>query len=236
MEFPKEILNMSVRDMISAASQKRAGEIRRNSDGNLVKVVRLTLDLTTARTAQNPYPINFAFQSVRVETATDSSTNVLVSFGSPSLIQTDNYVKMIVNDSLNMDDTINSANLVWSAQSGKSITLLFFLDIKFQSGSQISVNSGGVSINDGSAFSTALVTLLTATATQIFSSNTSRKTGTFVNDSTGTIWVGGSSVADSGANKGIPVLAGQSFVWRNTAALYGYHSAGYSQLATMEET
>ena len=232
----KDILSMTVREFKNAVAQQRAAEIRRNSDGNNVRILRMTLDLTTARTAQNPYPIGFAFSSVRVETATDSSTFVNISFGSPSVIQTDNYCKLIINDAINLDDTINSANLVWTAQSGKSITLIFFLDTHFQSGSQLSLTAGGISVSEGSAFSTAVVSLTAATATQIFASNTSRKVSQFYNDSGASIWVGGSSVSSSGSNKGFEILPGEKFFWRNTAALYGYSVAGYATLATLEET
>lgn len=236
MEFSHDMLGMSVRDFVSAVSLKRSSEIRRNSDLNPVKVIRVSIDLTTARSEGNPFPVKFPFSSLRVEAATDSLTNCQLSLGSDAGLQMQNYSKLVLNDSMEFDDTINAAFLTWSAQSGKTMTLVFYVDCKFRSGSQLSLNAGGVSISEGSAFAQAIVSLTADRAVEIFSSNANRKVGQFYNDSGASIWVGGSSVTNTGSTKGFEILPGEKFFWKNSSALYGYSVAGFSALSTLEET
>jgi hypothetical protein len=142
---------------------------------------------------------------------------------------------MKLNDVFNSDQPVASSNFYWSAQSGKSITLVFFTSATFSSGSQIVSFSGGVNIADGSAFAQSQLALTAATATQIFAASATRKVGTFQNTSGASVWVGNSTTTSSGSTIGIEVRAGDSFQWRNSAALYGYSVAG-GNISVIEES
>jgi hypothetical protein len=128
------------------------------------------------------------------------------------------------NDSFIFDSMISSAFLYWDAQSGKSLTLCFATTGEFYPGSQISVVSGGVSITEGSALSSALlgsagnaasVSVTSASAVQICAADSSRKKLTFYTNAD--LWVGDASVAVG--SRGIPVYAGY-FEWPSQATLY----------------
>lgn len=187
-------------------------------------IMVVDIDLTTARTIENPYTIGFPFKSVFVRNATDSSVSIKLRPWSSDSLQGDITLKN--NDSFLFGLSVARAFLSWGAQSGKTIQLIFSLRGEFRSGSQVSSTSGGVSISRGSAQSTSTFTFTAATATQIFSSNTTRKLGTWVNETGATVWIGPSTVTNSGSTKGVPVAPGQTLQWENSASLYGYSVAG----------
>ena len=186
---------------------------------------RLTFDLTTARTEADAYPVPFGFKCVYVELATDTSTTI--NLKPNTKISNVGYMSLGRKDVLDFESRLNGAFLYWSAQSAKSITLVFMFDASFKSGSQISQNSGGVSINEGSSFDAQTrVTLAATTAAAIFPANTDRKVGVGENNSGADIYVGSATVTNSGATRGILLPHGGQIIWKNTAALYGYSVAG----------
>lgn len=197
-------------------------------------VQKMTIDLTTARLSTQPYKIGFPFKSIYVQTATDVYASVNVKLLTQDSSQSSFPMKL--NDSFNNEFPIAEAYLDWEAQSGKSITLIFFLDSEYRSGSQISVTGGGVSINDGSSITgPTRVTLAATTAAAIAPADTLRKVATLYNDSGADIFLGDSSVTDSGATKGIPWANGTILYWRNTGALYGYSVAGGNVIRNEEK-
>lgn len=186
---------------------------------------RLSLDLTTAKTEANALKIGFGFKCIYVELATDTST--LVSFKPSVRSQNVSYLQLGRKDVIDFDHRIDGGFLFWSAQAAKTMTLVFILEASFKSGSQISQNSGGVSINEGSAVGApTAVTLAAATAAAILPSDLDRKVSTLQNNTGADLWVGSATVTNAGATMGIKIASGQTLVWKNTAALYGYSVAG----------
>ena len=190
----------------------------------------MVLTLTTARTEQNPVEVLFPFQSILVEQATDTNTYIFMKFGSkesgtPSLRleQRDGYES----------DLPGKAYLHWDAQPGKTITLKFFLLGRFKSGKQTLVNSGGVSINEGSSVTTqAKVTIGAATAAAIAPSDSTRKKTTLQNKTGAILWIGDSSVTNA---TGIEVPVDGIIYWQNTSALYGYSVLGGDVMRMLED-
>lgn len=193
------------------------------------EVQKVVLDLSTGNdgtsgAGNNPYKLSFPFKSVYVQDATDYLTQVSLYPNTQDTIQSG--VPLAIKDVLVFDTPQSKSFLKWPAQSGKTMTLFFLVSGKFQSGSFLSIIGGGVAIVEGSAMTHGPVALTTATATVIFSQNSGAKVRTIQNTTGASIWVGGSTVSNAGANIGIEVLPGAIFQWRNTAALYGYSVAG----------
>lgn len=189
-------------------------------------VQSVTLDLATARLPTNPYEVKFPFISIYVADATDVLANINMAPNSRDSFQS--LIPLKKNDSWTRREPLAQAFLSWEAQAGKTLTLLFFVDSEFRSGSQISVSGGGVSINDGSTFTTTRVSLTAATAGAVVSANPSRKIASVQNNTGAQVWFGNSSVSNTGSNLGFKVEAGGVLQWRNTAALYAYSVAGGS--------
>jgi hypothetical protein len=196
-------------------------------------IQKITLDLSTAVNEANAKKLGFAFKAIYVEETTDSSVEVSFKPNSNDSYQSALLLKQ--NDALNFDDTQASGFLYWDAQSGKSITLVFLVNAQFSSGKMVVQNAGGVSISEGTSFSTAPVTLGAAAATLIVASNADRTTANIQNNTGSPIWVGGSTVTNAGATLGYMVGPGASIEWRNSAALYGYSVAGGPVLVLEEE-
>lgn len=188
-------------------------------------VQTITLDLSTAVLSTNPYKIRFPFRSIFIRDATDVYVSINVQVQSQDSYQS--AFAMTKNDGWVADYPVTEAYLYWSAQSGKTITLVLFTDSAFKSGSQISVTGGGVSIVEGSALTgPTRVTLSAATAGIIAPALSTRKVATLQNKTGASLYIGDSSVTDSGATEGIELVANAVFYWKNTGALYGYSAAG----------
>lgn len=221
----KEILTtQNTQAILNMADQIRKAAIFEGSTQKPFGVQSLTLDLATAQLRTMPFKVGFPFKSVYVSSATDVLANINLIPQTQDSYQS--AVPLKLNDSWSREEPLAEAYLYWTAQAGKTITLHFFVDSEFRSGSQISQTGGGVSIIDGSSFTTSRVTLTAATATSVLSADTTRKQCNIQNNTGGDVWFGGSSVSNTGANLGQRVSAGAIFVWRNTAALYAYSVAG----------
>lgn len=215
-----------VQAILAEVRDKARARIFEGSTQKPFQVQKIVLDLSTARLETDPFQINFAFRSFYVEDATDVNVNAFLKPTTRDSVQS--FFKIKKNDSWASDFPISSAYLHWDAQSSKSITIVFFTDAEFRSGSQISVTGGGVSIVEGTSFTTEQVDLTASTATQVCASDSTRKMATIQNNTGGDVFFGGSSVSETGANMGIRISAGDSFEWRNTAALYAYSATGGS--------
>lgn len=221
----REILTKNVSDAIlSAADQIKKAAIFEGSTQKPFKIQRMDLTLTTAVLSTNPMKIGFPFKSVYVCTASDVLANVSMLPETQDSYQS--AIPLVRNDVWTSDEPVSSGYLYWAAQSGRTISLLFFVDSEFRSGSQISVTGGGVSIVEGSAFTTSRVDLTAATATSVVASDSSRKLVSVQNNTGADVWFGTSSVSNTGANLGQRLAAGGIFQWRNTGALYAYSVAG----------
>ena len=213
-------------------AQQQANIFRGNTQRPFA-IQSMTLPLDTAAGVGNPYKIGFPFRSIFVRTATDSITTV--SLQPDSIDSFQSAVPLTINDSMDFETVVSSAFLTWTAQAGKTITLVFFVDAAFRSGSQLSVSSGGVSISEGTAVTTTLKTFVAATQLSVFASSTLRKVGTFQNNTGNSVWMGPTGVTNSGSSIGIEVPAGGTFIWKNTAQLFGYSVLGGTGVI-MEET
>jgi len=221
-------MDMITPDVVNAILAK-AREVDSASifEGNTARpfeIQGVTLDLSTAKDPSDPFKINFPFKSIYISTATD--TGVSVNFRPNSRDSFQTSVPLSLKDSHIFTKPISGGFLDWSAQSGKTITILFFLSSEFRSGSQISVTSGGLVINEGTSVTTSPLTLVAATSTQVVAADTTRKNLVVQNNTGADVWFGPVGVTNTGATLGIKVGAGGSFVWKNTAALYAYSVAG----------
>jgi len=195
--------------------------ISRGDDAYIAQALQLnpsairvqTIDLSTAPT--NPVLVNFPFKSVYVASASDSSA--LVSMRPFSDSENNDYAPLRLKDSVGWDYSISRCFLTWTAQAGKTMTLVFFTDAKFTSGSfntQVTSSLDGTSIND---FSSVTVT---ADGTAKLIDSTHNVIEVF-NEGPGDLWVGGSGVsAAAGAEKGYRLPAGYGKRYRNSGSLY----------------
>lgn len=187
-------------------------------------VFRITLDLTKERVIDDPYIVNKAFKSVFVESSTDPSARIFVRPTTNSSEQ--DYFGLGYKDSWTVSSVVPKGFFHWPAQNG-TMTLVFFSDSEFRSGSQVSLTSGGVSISEGSSFTQlAPMTLAATTKTQILPQNFLRKVAMVTNRTAGDLYIGGPSVSNAGADEGFSISVGATIEWRNSSALYAYSPSG----------
>lgn len=221
----KEIFTPEIaKAIVDQANRVSKASIFEGSTQKPFKIQRIDLTLTTAQLATNPYKIGFPFKSVYICSASDVLANVSLLPETQDSYQS--AIPLKQNDSWTTDEPVSGAFLYWSAQTTKTISILFFIDSEFRSGSQISQTGGGVAIIDGSSFTQSAVALTAATATLVMAGDTTRKSISVQNNTGADVWFGNSTVSNTGANLGQRVAAGGIFVWRNTSALYGYSVAG----------
>lgn len=188
---------------------------------NPFTVQTITIPLDKARDVGNPLTLNIPHRSIYVQDATDVNVTASVQMQSRDSINSTFTIRK--NDAWTNDSIIPQVNLSWSAQAGKTITLVFFYNTEFRSGSQISVTGGGVLVSEGSSYSDQILTLSIGTQTLVFASDSTRFVGVIQNTTSYSIWVGSSTVTSSGLTRGYEIPPGASFEWKNTAALYAYH-------------
>lgn len=206
-------------------------QMRSNVANRPTEVQVLNLDLSKAKSADDPLQINLTFRSIFVRDASDTNTQVFLRPISRDTTQ--EPFSMNKNDSFVMPMPI-AGFLHWDAQPGKTMKIILYATGEFRSGSQISQNGGGVSINEGSSASMGTVSLVAAAAAvAIAPSNLNRKTALIQNNVAGDIYVGADNTVT--AATGIRIAAGQQFAWRNTAALFGF-SAAAGAVVRLEET
>ncbi len=194
-----------------------------------------TYALDTAVLASNPIIVP-QFQSVYVSSATDQNVSVSLALSNRSLEGMNNAVPLTQNAGVGLPRPISGGYLFWSAQSGKTITLMFLKRGIFQSGKLVSVNSGGITISEGSAIATRTVASLpsiTSTRGIILPALATRIAETLYNGDSFNYYLGDVTVTvPSGASPGIPLLPGQSMIWKNTAALYAITDGSTIALAS----
>lgn len=225
-----DVLNLkglTLQDLINSINKSQEASVRRFSDQRPRMAQRIVLDLSTEKTAQDPFVVSNPFNGFYVETASDSNTNVKLSFGSLDSYSTENYTTVKLKDQAFSPLEVKQAVLTWPAQSGKTLTIVFYLGIEYRSGSLVSVNSGGVTISEGSSLDSnllsggvALVSVLT-TATKILDASTTRNVALLYFDAD--VWVGDASVAVGTRGEYVPM---GSYKFMNTAALYAISAVG----------
>lgn len=211
--------------------------VRSTSDTIPFRQQRIVLDLTTAASRGNPYKIGFPFTALRVETATDNDVNVRLSLNSDTDQQIDNYTKLVKNDSMEFSSPQYNGWLTWTAQSGKSITLILYVDVAFRSGTQTSTLSGGVVISAGSGMTPQTSVSVATTATLIFASSSSRYKNTIQNLGSNDVYISGVNTVtdDTGSTPGILLQPGASYEWINSGACYGIAKGAASTVSINTE-
>lgn len=223
----RDIMTKEVSDAIlKTADEIKLARVYEASTQKPYSVQIVTLKLDAATLPTNPYKIGFKFKSFFVVGATDSSVSVNLKVNSRDDLQSSFPIK--INDSCDFDNMVAEAYIDWSAQATKTITIVFFTDAAFRSGSQLSISSGGVSIFDGSTISGPFrIAVPAVTATIIIAQNTSRKVATLQNKTGALLYIGGPFVGAVGsANEGIAFPDQSIIKWNNTGALYGWSVAG----------
>lgn len=195
-------------------------------------VFRITLDLSKEQSIDDPRVINKAFKSVFIESATDPSSRIFMRPTTNSSEQ--DYFGLGYKDSWTVSAVVPKGFIHWPAQNG-TMTLVFFSDSEFRSGSQVSLTSGGLSINEGSSVQGPLaVTLAAGVAAEIAPQDFNRKVAIIQNKTGGDIFIGASNTVNATTNEGIKIVADGLIEWRNTAALCGF-SLGGGKVTRIEE-
>jgi hypothetical protein len=211
--------------ILQGAGLLKRAQIFEGNTQHPLKVIPITIALDTAKLSTDPFKIGFPFKSLFVSDATDTAVQVSLIPGARDSLQ--GAITLSKKDSWDSDAMVAEAYLYWSAQASKSITLLFFVDSSFRSGSQISVTAGGVSISSGSSATQASVNLAATTAAAIAPALSTRKQATIQNLSGADLYVGAdNTITDTASTGSIRIADGGIIVWQNTGALYGYSVAG----------
>lgn len=208
--------------LIETKNKEIAAQIYNTAINNPFELQVFPIDLSVVRTLANPFVIPFAFKSIAFKNGTTAQSNCNVQFNSQdSGLSSLNFTS---NDNLSSDFMFDSGYITNTAQPGQSIVCYVFTKSSFRSGSYI--NSGTVQIAPAAAFAITNPVLVAASATSIIAQNTSRQKITVQNNSGASVWLGGSSVTNSGANRGLEVINGNSVEINSTARWYAYSVAG----------
>ena len=225
--MPEIMSPKTARFIVDQASELERAKLLINSTQRPYHFSQLVIALDTAKLSTDPLKIGFPFKGVTVLTTSDSTTTVSMRIGS-----NDDLAPLIAlrqNNTLNFDEPVNEAYISWTAQVGKSLTLLFAIDCVMNIGVATTAITGGIFQQDGTAVNPiASVSMATGIATAIAPSLSTRKSCSLVNNTGGTIYLGGDNTvtADATATGGIPTTAGSVFQWRNTAALWAVSATG----------
>jgi hypothetical protein len=228
-----QLTDESAKQVLAERNLEQKASLRdknRQAPANFVKLGPYALGV--AGTIEIPGP----FQSVMMKSATDDNVEVSIILNDKNNYTIQNAFPMNRNESLFFKDPILRAWLKWSAQSGKTATFYVAVDAEIRSGKITTVQSGGVSINEGTSVETEVVTLAAGAATELFEEDANAKVRSFRNDTGGPLYLGPSTVTNAGATKGFEVAAGEIFEWRNTSALYAYNGGAAADVVTMTQT
>lgn len=213
-------------------SDKLFEQTRYSTDVRPTSQYRIKLDLTNARTAVNPYKIGFPWKSIFVEDASDSLVEVRLSVHVNDQFNMDNYKVLNFNSQFKSQYQISAGFLTWDAQPGKSMTLILFTDIDFDSGRTISVASGGTAVVWGDSHVQTNPTI-TNTPSMILPADADRKGAYIQNYGAVSVYVGPTNLVTTGlpyspsnTNKGIEIPVGASFWYASTGELWCVGFAG----------
>lgn len=206
-----------------------------SSVGNNQEARVVTIDCTTAKLSTDPYVIGFPFRSFVVISATDSNVTVNLKLSTQDSYQ--DSIPLKKGTALTLPYPIGKGFIDFTAQAAKSITILFLVTGEFRTNILDLVNSGGVTISQGSTVATSTVSTVTSTAAALLALDTARKNTTIQNQGSIPIFIGGATVTVStGASPGIQIDPGVSLEWKNTAALYAVATGTNANIAVMAET
>ena len=203
--------------------QNQASIIGDGAEQNSPLIVQV-IALDTARDITNPLILDFPFQSVTVQTATDQNTNVLISFNTRTTEGTANGLTLKNNSVCNFPYSVARAYLWWAAQAGKTVTLAFLRTGNFTTGNNITSISGGVVVQEGGTITTrtlASLPAISSTAGILCPADATRICEYITNQDGFNYYLGDASVTKPGGlNPGITMTPGSIYILRNTGALY----------------
>lgn len=190
----------------------------------------VTFDLSTAVIAGQEKELSFGFQSFVVLDATDNNVSVNIKLGSNDSYNDAFAIKK--NYQINLPLPVQKAYFTWSAQSSKSITILFMTRGLLTTNNIVASSTGQSTPYVGDTVTTQSGAQVTTSAAVLFAADSSRKLMTIQNQSGQSIWIGGSTVTvGGGAVPGIEIKPDGYFEWASSAACYAITS-GSSTAAT----
>lgn len=217
-------------DVIKQSNQvQNAAGIQESIDSRKTRVRVYNVTLTNAQAEFDSLRIDYPFKGIWIQTATDSNANISVIANSQREGQLSNAFTMRRNDFIKFEDYCSGAQIYWAAQSGKTMTIVVFIEGEVRPGSLISQISGGVQVLEGSSVDTdrlgssgnAATVAVTTTAAIVLPANSARVKAEIYFD--GPCWLGDSAVA---VNRGIRMPSAGLYEWKNTGALYAIAEAG----------
>lgn len=232
--------SMTEQEIISNFLNRLEALTRLNSDSRPRLQLRVPLPLDVAATISNPTKVSGVFTGFYVESATDTATTVNLSTTSPETANLANFTTLRLNDASGFEQPVKDVYLTWTAQPGKTVTIVFYTGMNFIPGSKISVTSGGVAVSDGSSSVTAMTqTQITNSITQILASDSNRISATVTNMGPMPCVVGGSTVqwpSQNATTPGTVLGVGESIKWQNVGALYAQGNVRLSSPVTWVQT
>lgn len=181
------------------------------------KVQTYLIDLSTAKTEQDPFIIGYPFKTIAFENATADSVAVSCKFNS-----NDQGVSAQVfkdNAVVQTNKMFSGAYLFWSAQSGQSIRVTVYVDSEYSTGSlknsgtiAVSGITAPVVIDDPNTLTITNPAISAATATKIVTGSTANRRVYIENNDTEDVYVGAdNTVTNSGATKGFTIPMGMVY-------------------------
>jgi hypothetical protein len=213
-----------------ASQANAAADIQQVIEGRKTVFFAKTFDLGTVRDQYNPEELAFQFRSFWVISATDNTATVSMIPNARAEGQLNGAITLKQNLTFKNGYPFSGAQFFWSAQSGKTMTVLFFVDADVSPGTQITQISGGVNIGNGSSRSDAALdsaqnqpsVTIGAGATLIVPADSAR-ISMELQVSGGDIRLGGSTVTTA---KGVSRVDGERWEDTNTGALYAIKVSG----------
>lgn len=220
------------RALIERSRELDQASISINRQDRRQSVYRMVIDLTKGRDILDPYKISFPFKSIFMEDSTDPAAKIFVRPITDEDHQS--HFTMGYKDAWSTSETIPKAFLHWEARAAK-VTLIVFTDAEFRSGSQVSITSGGLSINEGATVvGPQHVTLVAGVSSMIAPQDFFRKIATIQNKTGSDIFIGADNTVNATTNEGIKIPNDGVIQWRNTGALYAF-SVGGGKVSRLEE-
>lgn len=202
--------------------------------GEPTKFQSITIDLSSTTfggqvvSRNNPYEFNIPFKAFLVTDATDTNANVNMLVGSRESNVESIPVSLAKVKEMQLNFKTDKFYLYWTAQTGKSITILFAIDAEISSGVQSQENV----ISEGSSFVQATAVSVLATATQILASDNDRAVTTICNNGSETVYIGDSSVTIA---DGLPLQPNAYKEVRNKGTVYGIVAGVSSEVRILNE-
>lgn len=218
---------------------ERDAFIRKNSDLRPKLQIRVDLDLSVARTVRNPYVVEGPFDGFFVEATSTIGTTVKQSITSKDNYNLSEYTTLKINSSGTFKTPVRRAILTWTAQAGKTMTIVYYNECTFRPGSTVSEMSGGVVPTTGDTLTPLANVQVTGVATLISAAGAAKKKRTVQVLQGVTIWLGDNTVQAGnavGTRGGVRIQVGQAWEYTGTGAIYGITNGGNATVSVLEES